>query len=124
MDITNFTEFSPTKAKSTRGSRTQIFFTLSDKNIIFSSGATSALSVKCVKIMLNNADGQILLLESEEGANFVKNAEKPKVIWAKADVLQKVSSMVPAEKKTGKSVRINGEIVEVDGKKGILFTCK
>lgn len=123
MDISKFTEF-VAREKVVRNPHTEVFLTLCDKNVSFSSGASRSLPVSHVKIMVNEADRQVLLLESEDGVPFMKDSRN-RIVWGRRnDAVRMIDEMVPVEKKTSKSVRINGELVDVNGKRGILFTCK
>lgn len=125
MNLDKFTEVTVEKRSKSNNRKNNIFFTMNNKHITFSRGAIDALRVPYVKVMANKENKQILLLEADDGFKFLSPNKKNinLVVWTKKSIMETVAKMLPENSiEDNRLVHVNGEVTNVFGKKGILFT--
>lgn len=123
MNFKNFIDTTPERATRERKKKNKIFVTVKPKGVAFSRGSVDALvDVPYVRMMTDVGNKQILFLAGDSGLHFMKEGKRTQgVIWYNNTVLSNIKAMLPDGKK--ENVRILGEVVEIDGKKGILLDC-
>ena len=124
MNLDNFVDVTAIHTGNTKSLSNKIFFTFSNDKLSFSSASVRAMKdVPRVRVMTNKKDNQILFLQSNgAGLRFMSHSKKvPMVNWCNSEGISTVKSMLPS----GRSNRVHvlGEAVEVQGKKGLLFSC-
>ena len=124
MAFANFVDFTPVHPnKVSHDSPTKVFITVKKDNLFFSRAAIKALrDVATVRVLANEDEKQLLVVDGEGGLPFMKPGKKtPVVTWTNASLVAMVKSLMPDGEK--ENVRISGEFMDVDGKKGLLFRC-
>lgn len=122
MNFENFVDTTPERTTRER-KKNKIFVTVKPNGMAFSRGSVDALvDVPYVRMMTDADNRQVLFLASDSGLHFMKEGKRTQgVIWYNNTVLSNIKAMLPDDKK--ENVRILGEIVEINGKKGILLDC-